>query len=1396
MNKTQRSFLHAFRASSRPRDRHRARCHRSRPRLEFLEDRRLLATSVATFEDLGLAANSFDNNAGSSGQFVDAGDSFNNDFTNEDGGLWSGWTISSTTDTTTPGFTNQYSAITGLGADGSPTYAVAFPFDSAADPFHPADSFVNLASGTSPMSIQVTNTTYAYLSMLNGDSFEGKFGPGDFFLLTVAGYTGPEGTGTKVGEVDFYLANFMGSNDTIVNTWQTVNLSSLAGAASLQFGLESSMNDPIFGLDTPAYVAVDNLTVATSARTTGAVSGVVYNDLNDDGVQDNGEGGLQNWVVQLYNGSTLVATSSPTDSNGNYSISGVAPGTYTLREVPQTGYTQTAPAAPGTFSVTITAGGSVTGDNFGNIAPVLTGIAVTPVDPSVPQGFAEQFTATGTYSNDSTANLTSQVTWASATPTTATITTAGLATGVATGTATISATLNGVSGSTALTVTAPLASIAVTPADPSVAAGRSQQFTATGTFADNSTEDLTGLVTWTSDTPSVATISSSGLAAGVATGPATISATLNGVGGSTVLTVTAPSLVSIAVTSSSASVAAGLTQQFTATGTYSDDSTADLTGQVSWSSATPSVATISSSGLAAGVATGPATIAATLSGVSGSTVLTVTAPLLDSIAVTPPDPSLATGLTQQFTATGTYSDHSTQNLTNQVTWASATPSLASITAAGLAMGVAQGPATISASLSGVSNTTVLTVTAPALVSIAVTPPDPSVAAGLTEQFTATGTYSDHSTQDLTSQVTWASAALSAASITPAGLATGVAIGPAAISATLNGVTGSTVLTVTAALLSSIAVTPSSPSLAKGLTQQFTATGTYTDNSTQNLTSEVAWTSGTPSVATITPAGLATSVGTGTSKISATLNGVTGSTVLTEQAASLVSIAVAPASPSLAAGLTQQLTATGTYSDHTTHDLTSAVAWSSDTPPVATITAAGLATGVTLGPATISATLSGVSGTTVLTVTAALLSSIAVTPSSPNLAKGLTQPFTATGTYTDRSTQDLTSAVTWSSDTPSVATISAAGLAMGVAPGTATISAALSGVTASSVLTVTPAALVSIAVTPPDPSLVAGLTEQLTATGTYSDNSTRDLTPRVSWSSDTPSVTVFSGLAAGAATGPATILATLNGVTGSTVLTVTAATLVSIAVTPSNPSLAKGLSQQFTATGTYSDFSTQNLTSQVTWSSATPSVATITPAGSASGVAPGRASISAILNGVSGSTRLTVTAAAAVPMATSPVTITSLRVAKVSLGTKHHVKKALVLVVQFSGALGTTAAQNLAAYTDFSGKIKKVHKISQIIYNKSLPLTQAIYNSSGNSVMLVPVGKPKLPKLEQLQVNVSLLTDPLGRPIDQGTNFKATVTNTGLVISSSLSSAASAAPAAAAVDALFEQGLVSSARSIH
>jgi len=174
-------------------------------------------------------------------------------------------------------------------------------------------------------------------------------------------------------------------------------------------------------------------------------------------------------------------------------------------------------------------------------------------------------------------------------------------------------------------------------------------------------------------------------------------------------------LVSIAVTPANISIAKGVKQQFTATGVFSDDGTANLTSAVTWTPSNTAVATITSAGLATGVAAGSTPIQATSGAIGGSTSLTVTAPVLVSIAVTPANASLATGATQQFTATGTYSDSSTQNLTSSVTWASTNTAVATITSAGLATGVATGSTTIRATSGSISGSTSLTVAASGLV---------------------------------------------------------------------------------------------------------------------------------------------------------------------------------------------------------------------------------------------------------------------------------------------------------------------------------------------------------------------------------------------------------------------------------------------------------------------------------------------------------------------------------------------------------------------------------------------------------------------------------------------------------------------------------------------------------
>jgi uncharacterized protein YjdB len=786
-----------------------------------------------------------------------------------------------------------------------------------------------------------------------------------------------------------------------------------------------------------------------------------------------------------------------------------------------------------------------------------------------------------------------------------------------------------------------LESIAVTPSTASIIAAETQQFTATGTYSDGSTQNLTTTANWSSSNTSIATVGlHTGLAKGVTAGNATITATSGKVSGSAALTVTAAVLTSITVKPATVSVAAGKTQQFTATGNYNNGTTQTLTNTATWTSSATSVATVSSGGLATSVAQGSATITASSGTISGSATLTVTAAVLTSIAVTPSPASVATGSTLQFTATGTYSNGTTQNLTTTASWTSSNTSVATVKLhTGLATGVASGTATITASSGTIHGTATLTVTA-ALTSIAVTPATATLAAGYTQQFTATGTYSDGSTQNLTNTATWTSSASSIATVNSGGLATGVAQGTATIKATSGTISGSATLTVTAPVLTSISVTPAAASIAAGYTQQFTATGNYSDSSTQNLTATANWTSSNTAVATIAGGGLAISLIQGSATITATSGTISGSASLTVTAAVLTSLSVSPANPSIAAGTTQQFTATGTYSDSSTQNLTSTATWTSSLTSVATIAAGGLATGEGVGTSTITASSGSITGSTSLAVSQPVLVSIAVTPANPSFALGTTLQLAAIGTYSDGSTLDLTATATWSSANSSFVTVNGQGSASSVAVGSASITAASGTITGSTTLTVTAAVLVSIAVTPAIPTLPVGLTQQFTATGTFTDGSTQNITGSAQWSSNTPAVATIistSGLATSVAQGSTTITATSGSVSGSTTMTVTAATLVSIAVTPATPSIAPGTIEQFTATGTYTDGSTQNLTSTATWSSGTPATATINNAGLATSAAQGTATISAASGSVSGSTLLTVTAATLVSIAINPPT---------------------------------------------------------------------------------------------------------------------------------------------------------------
>jgi hypothetical protein len=201
---------------------------------------------------------SYDNGWDLNGGFTSNGAFFSNSY-DTTFHSWSGWAYSDVNDPTKTGqspfrddFNHQFAAITGAAPGGSGNYGI----ESG------TGGVINLPSGTSPVSFMVTNSTYSYLAMTLGDGFATAFTTGSFFELKIFGHSGLNGTGT-VKEVDFFLADYTSSSSLPVDVWTLVDLTRLAGSQSLTFDYASS-DVGQFGINTPEYFAMDDLTLSTS----------------------------------------------------------------------------------------------------------------------------------------------------------------------------------------------------------------------------------------------------------------------------------------------------------------------------------------------------------------------------------------------------------------------------------------------------------------------------------------------------------------------------------------------------------------------------------------------------------------------------------------------------------------------------------------------------------------------------------------------------------------------------------------------------------------------------------------------------------------------------------------------------------------------------------------------------------------------------------------------------------------------------------------------------------------------------------------------------------------------------------------------------------------------------
>ena len=511
---------------------------------------------------------------------------------------------------------------------------------------------------------------------------------------------------------------------------------------------------------------------------------------------------------------------------------------------------------------------------------------------------------------------------------------------------------------------------------------------------------------------------------------------------------------------------------------------------------------------------------------------------------------------------------------------------------------------------------------------------------------------------------WASQDTLVAAVSQDGMVTARRVGVVQLQAVVDGKSAYAVLSVVAARVAAVTVSPSTASVAAGATAQLSARATDAGGAALN-DRFVFWQSSNDAVARVTSTGLVSGVAAGTATITATSEGQSGTAAVTVTGtaptapstgpAAVDSVKVDPADTTMVRGTSTRFRVR-VYSRGAT--VTGrAVTWSAT--GAVTVNASG---DVTAGSqanteGSVIATVEGKVGSARVRVTNKEVDRIAVSLDRASLPVG--QTTTATATLRDDDGVVVSAAsggATWTSSDPSVATVTSIGdntaTVTAVRAGTATITAAADGVTGSTTVTVAstapaPAPIASVEVTPAAPTVAVGATQQLTATPKDAAGNALSGRPAATWTSGNAAVATVSATGVVTAVGPgsATITATIAGVSGATAVTVPApppASIARVEVAPATATLASGATQQLTATPRDAAGNPLPNRPAATWTSSDPAVAAVNPTTGVvtvvnTGPAPVTATITATIEGVAGTATLTITPAPVASVAVTPAT---------------------------------------------------------------------------------------------------------------------------------------------------------------
>lgn len=854
------------------------------------------------------------------------------------------------------------------------------------------------------------------------------------------------------------------------------------------------------------------------------------------------------------------------------------------------------------------------GDGGGDLSVV--SLLVTPSEQTIPLGFTGGVTATATFDDGSEQDVTNSVAWSIADDNVIEIGADGVVnTLTANQSTTVTATYEGVQSSNSARVTvtnATVESLLITPVEQTFALGRVGRLTATATFSDGSFGDVTRAVSWNVDSPDVIGVIDGRVFTQIL-GSSTVSASLGALSSSNSarITVTDAEAVGLVVAPKSQTLALGDTFDVTATVSYSDGSSGEVTDEVTWKVSNDAVVEVNN-GVVISKAVGQVSVSASLDGLDSANQVQVVVnnAKVERLVLSTETPVLPLGVEGRITATAVYSDDTTGDVTELVDWSVSETSIIKVVK-GVVTTLNTGTTAVSASLGEVESAAPvdITVNNAEVDGLLITPSSKTLPLGEVGGLAVKATFSDGNTVDVTRAVSWEITNSDIISITD-GIIKTKQLGETTVTASFRSRKSDNVVPVTVIEATIQDITLSEDLiLPLGERGQLKVMATYSDGSSGvDVTDLATWTVGSPNVALVTSDGTVLAESQGTTTVMATVGEkVSNSVDVTVTNASVTSLTLSPAEQTFALGESRTVTATATFSDGTTGDVTRAVSWDIANGDIIGVVD-GIVFGQDIGTTTLTASFGdNTSNSVTMTVEPAKVTALTISEGS-TLPLGGASRIQATATFSDGSTTDVSELLTlsWTSGDKSVVDV-----ILGRSPfleakkvGKATLQASLDGVD-SNIVTweVTDAALQSLRITKDTTKqeIALGLQGEIRVEGRYSDSADFvDVTGNTAleWKitqPDTPVISIASGGEVNTLVeGEATVTAILDGqtTTNTATVTVTAPIVTSLEVTTPIELDVRG-TKSIQAFATYSNNKVVDVSGQVVWDVANTRIAAIT-----------------------------------------------------------------------------------------------------------------------------------------------------------------------------------------------------------